>query len=385
MRKNILFAMAVLSGCGKSPDATPTDTTKIQFTASGEKLALTGYSFSAAPEDGTPVFIDGWEVTFTRVLVTVDNIVLSSDPDKNPSDQKITGPAVAKLTGPWAIDLHKGGPLVGKGGDSEQAVLLGELDKQNLAENKPFDPTQRYAFGYDIVAATASAKRVNIEANDADYKEMTEKGWTTLYVGKAEWKGGAACKSSSTFDYTKLPQTVNFRMGFKTPTTYLNCQNPDTAPAKPLGEEEFQRGVQLKSNQATIAQLTIHTDHPFWDTSDHESAEPYFDQFAAIAKVGTNGVGTFTLDDAKGVNYTAFTYTSGGTTSELPWRSCVTAQAPKDGQRKFAAKEATHNPSGTAEQGLRDYADYISYITSTMGHLNSDGLCAVERHYPSPP
>ena len=29
--------------------------------------------------------------------------------------------------------------------------------------------------------------------------------------------------------------------------------------------------------------------------------------------------------------------------------------------------------------------DYMTYDQSTQGHLNSDGLCFVDRHYPSPP
>jgi hypothetical protein len=33
---------------------------------------------------------------------------------------------------------------------------------------------------------------------------------------------------------------------------------------------------------------------------------------------------------------------------------------------------------------LRDYYDFATYDQGTQGHLNSDDLCAVERHYPSP-
>jgi hypothetical protein len=35
-------------------------------------------------------------------------------------------------------------------------------------------------------------------------------------------------------------------------------------------------------------------------------------------------------------------------------------------------------------KGFRDYHDYTTYNQSTQGHLNSDGLCAISRHYPSP-
>jgi hypothetical protein len=43
-----------------------------------------------------------------------------------------------------------------------------------------------------------------------------------------------------------------------------------------------------------------------------------------------------------------------------------------------------HNPQGDPTQVLRDYYDYLAYNQSTQGHLNSDGLCFVERHFPSP-
>jgi hypothetical protein len=33
--------------------------------------------------------------------------------------------------------------------------------------------------------------------------------------------------------------------------------------------------------------------------------------------------------------------------------------------------------------GLSDYYDFATYNASTLGHLNSDGLCYVDRHYPS--
>jgi hypothetical protein len=40
--------------------------------------------------------------------------------------------------------------------------------------------------------------------------------------------------------------------------------------------------------------------------------------------------------------------------------------------------------NGDPSTGFRDYADFSTYNQSTQGHLNSDGLCVVQRHYPSP-
>lgn len=50
----------------------------------------------------------------------------------------------------------------------------------------------------------------------------------------------------------------------------------------------------------------------------------------------------------------------------------------------FSSLSIAHNPSGDPAVSIRDYADYASYNQSTQGHLNSDGLCYVQRHYPSP-
>ena len=50
----------------------------------------------------------------------------------------------------------------------------------------------------------------------------------------------------------------------------------------------------------------------------------------------------------------------------------------------FDSLSIPHNPSGDPASVMRDYQDYMRYDQSTQGHLNSDGLCYVKRHYPSP-
>src|ERR1035438_7772945 len=97
----------------------------ILFAASGEVLALTGYPFPPA-NDGDPAFVDGWNVHFTRLLVTLDNITLSNGPNVTPGDESCTEPTVAKVSGPWAVDLAHGDSryLQGKGGPGEEAVPI---------------------------------------------------------------------------------------------------------------------------------------------------------------------------------------------------------------------------------------------------------------------
>ncbi|HVW27857.1 MAG TPA: hypothetical protein VHC69_20970 [Polyangiaceae bacterium] len=367
------------TACGSS---TNSEGGKVQFTASGEVLALGGYAFPPATSDD-PAFVDGWEVRFSKFLTTIDHITLSENPDTSPTDQSKTGKKIAELDGPWAIDLHEGGPLEGKGGSDEQAYPIATLANQNKNGGAPFDSTVRYAFGFDLVPATDSAKKLQLASDDPDYADMVTNGWVVLYVGTATWKGGSSCTSTdSSFDFSKLPSPVNFRFGFKSPTTYVNCQNPDNDPAKGLDDEEHQRGVQVKANQTVTAQVTVHTDHPFWESFVHDSPA-HFDQLAALATKDAQGNYNVTLDDTTGVDYTAFESGS----DPLPWRSCLSTYTPPNMNKQMGFDSLTipYNPSGDPSTSMRDYHDYMTYDQSTQGHLNSDGLCFVERHYPSPP
>jgi hypothetical protein len=357
----------------------------VQFTASGEVLALGGYAFPPATADD-PSFVDGWEVHFDKFLAVFDKVTLSDAPDTSPTDESKTGTLVAEVDGPFAIDLHKGGPLMGKGGSDEQAVQFATVMNQNKNGNRGFDPTVRYAFGFDSVAATASATRINVDASDPDYAEMVQKGWNVLYVGTATWKGNAAgvtCTSTDpSYNFGALPTTVKFRLGFKTPTSYVNCQNPDNDPAAALGSEEHQRGVQIKENTQVTAQVTFHTDHPFWESFVHD-APAHFDQLAAIAKKQADNSFLVTLDDTTSQNPTAFTDAAG---KPLPWRACANGYMPPNTNQQmgFDAGTVPVNPSGDPATSIRNYTDYMNYNQSTQGHLNSDGLCYVQRHYPSP-
>lgn len=374
------------------------DSPSLIVTISGEGAALSGFSFPAAANE--PSFVDGWEVKFDRILVTVDNIVLTDNPDMSPTDQSVTGAVVAKATGPWAVDMSKPGtpteirpegttatdvsgnePVeddghghAAPGTRNPNAQPLVKI--QGLEGNAKLDPSVRYGFGFDIVAASANATKTNLDASsDADYAEMVSKGWAVLYVGTATFKG-TDCKQSADYDFNALPKTVKFRFGFKTPTQYLNCQNSDLR-GKAFDGEEAQRGVQVDGHGGTSAQITLHVDHPFWNTVDHDAAELFFDQMAALATPD----GTLTLEDLNAADFTSFKDRKG---AALPWRSCVAVKEPKQGTRAFDSGSVAVNPSASPETALRHYGDFVSYQQSTEGHLNADGLCAVKRLFPSP-
>jgi hypothetical protein len=376
----------------------------VLFAASGEVLALTGYNFPPASAND-PAFVDGWDVHFTRLLVTLDNITLSEGPNAMPGDESCTEPPVAKLAGPWAVDLSHSDPayLPGKGGPGEEAVPIAALAHQNYPAGNAaaFDTsgTTPYAFGFDIVPATSSAMNVNIDATGlADYQTMIADGCAVLYVGTATFKGTTctcpptatnltqACDAATYAGWPTAGQAVPFHLCFKSPTSYVNCQNPDNEPAKPLQGEEHQRGIFFKSNSSVIAQVTIHTDHPFWDSVLHDSPA-HFDQFAAsVAGQGQNGVfPTVRTESAQGIDYTSFKDAQG---HALGWRYCIApptdVHAQFVGPMAFDPQTVPHTSTSDGCMGLRDYYDFATYNQSTQGHLNSDGLCYVARHYPSP-
>jgi hypothetical protein len=372
----------------------------IIFAASGEVLALTGYPFPPV-NSGDPVFVDGWDVKFTRLLVTVDKIKMWSNPDMNPGDESQTGPQIAEVDGPWAIDLSHADQsyLPGKGGPGEEAVPIAALNNQNLNGGAKFamDGT-RYAFGFDLIPATATScdgrktMNVNIDApGQADYANMITNGCAVYYSGVATFKGtqhDPTCNSAADGGvspiYSTWPQQVTFNLCFKSPTSYVNCQNPDNDPATPFPNEEHQRGVAFPTSGSIIGQVTIHTDHPFWDSVLHDSPA-HFDQFAArLAGQADAGNPVVMLDMTKGVDFTAYTDALGHV---LPWRYCIapdtTVHPQFTGTMSFDHQSV---PIGTdPTKGLRDYYDFSTYNQSTQGHLNSNGLCFVARNYPAPP
>jgi hypothetical protein len=90
-----------------------------------------------------------------------------------------------------------------------------------------------------------------------------------------------------------------------------------------------------------------------------------------------------TLEDLKGVNFTAFKDRAG---KALPWRSCVSTYTPPNTSQTmgFDSPGIPYSPGGDPTQVLRDFYDYVTYNQSTQGHLNADGICSVKRNYPSP-
>jgi hypothetical protein len=337
--------------------APPAQTGEIQVTASGEGLGLEGFDFPPSAKQEA-YFIDGWEVKFDHYYVSVAGITISEEPDKNPGDQSVTGAAVASLPGAFLVDLHKTGPLPGKGED-DKAWPLGVIKNQNLAGGKAFDKASKYAFSFEMAPASASATKVGLAASDdAGINEMVQKGYTVFMIGKATFKGTTCTPAMD----NGLPREVVFRFGFKNAKKFINCQNPD------LGEQggESPRGLAIKENEATVAQVTMHADHPFWDAIE-EDAPLRFNQFAYVAKEKSKGTAAapLTLEDLVGVPFNPVKIGA----NALQDRTCMPAPAPG------AAGDLSLDPKGVA---VADLAAFASELQSSQGHLNADGLCAVK-------
>lgn len=364
-----------------APPSTASVNNSVLVTLTGEASATEGVTFPPPAGGGEAYFVDGWEVSYEHVLVTVGAVTLAENPEANPNDQSITGAVVAEVAGPWAVDLAKPGSLEAKE-QNGRAFPLARVASQNKKSGSPaFDPTARYAFSYSLVAAQEGAQSVNLDADaEAAYREMAERGWTVMFVGTATWKGDQgtpACRtSSSAYDFGRFPKAVKFRFGFKAPVTYTNCVNPELSPID-------SRGVQTSSSAQTLAQLTLHLDHPFWEALT-EDAPLRWDALAA-RKSAASGAGPASVElttDDLAFDFQAPRDAQG---SAIPWRTCgpVEANERTSGTLSFDPVNVSVNPLGGAA-GLKDLADYMTYNLSSFGHLNNDGLCFPDRKYPSP-
>jgi hypothetical protein len=345
-------------GGAPSPDASA-PATELRVTVSGEAFARTGFDFvpgvSLAYGD-VPAFVDGWAIRFEHVIVTVAGVRLSAEPDRDPSDPTRTGALVAEDSGAYAVDVVKGGDVPGKSGSpDERAVVVTTLHPP---------PTQargeRYAFGFDLVPASASAKRVNLDAEAAAlYDAAVAKGYAAIYVGTATYRG-AAPEPGSVF--ARMPTVVRFSLGLANATSYLNCENSDL----PREGRRRQRGVPVPAGETATAQITLHTDHLFVTALHSDSAALAFDALAANASAPASGApASVTIDDLAKVDITKVTTRAG---EPLPRRSLVS---------DFAAsgEQVRYDPGATPLPSHPSFAGYLAAAAQSAAHLNEAGAC----------
>ncbi|MBK8942328.1 MAG: hypothetical protein IPM79_33165 [Polyangiaceae bacterium] len=364
------------TGTGGAGGEAASGTVKVQI--SGEELATEGFGF---PTGSEVTIADGWAISFDHVFVTVGRAWLSDNPDLNPNDASQTGVEVAEAVGPWAVDLARPGDVPGAGGEGT-AHSLALIDSESLNGGGPLAADRRYAFSFSFVPASASASPVGF-GDDPDalaaYDEAVAGGYAVYYVGTATFVGGSCEVSDETYDFTAIPTTVRFRLGFDTPVHYTNCQNQEN-DGEPFADEEYQRGLSIRSDRPSLAQITVHVEHPFYSDVQHEPGL-FVDQLAALLVGAPEGT-ELTMEHLQGLDPTGF---EDGAGENLPWRVCDGSTLPAGTGRAFEVGTIPTGPGQDPAEGFRDYRDYVRYVQSTQGHMNGgEGLCYIARQYDSP-
>jgi hypothetical protein len=340
----------------------------VQVSVSGEALGETGYDYTASPTADQAVFVDGWEVRFDKYLVVLDHVRLSQ-PGNDPSMRGAVGATVVQQDGPWIVDVHKHGTLAGAGGPPETAVPLFEF--RMPASGGAFDSTVRYAFSFDTVAASAAMHNVNLTSDEGDaVAQMIAHGWDKYFSGTATYRGRTPSASVDP-SFQNYPTTVRFAFGFSDPASYLNCHNPE------LGDTDTAatRGIQPSATGHARAQITMHTDHFFWDEADVEGTPLHFDPIAARAQGFGGDAGaslSVTLDQLAGDRPASLTDALGMPVQD---RGSMTAGTMDNAP---PPAYAVHWAGGT----IHDLRDFVVYNARGQGHLNSDGLCFVQPNGP---
>jgi len=357
-----MVAALMLLGC--STDSTNKDAKSFVVTVSGEDLAHDGYGWTKGKnaQGDPPQLVDGWAVTFDHWIITVARIRLNEDPDKDSQDPTVLGPTIVTDPGTFAVDVVRGGPIVGKSGSpDEKTVEITRLPGDKL------DPARRYAFSYDLVAATPMATLVNLDAaGKALYARAQTRGWSMAIEGTATYKGDPAMMGTV---FAKMPASVHFSIGLENPSSYINCRNTDLMPA--MGE--LPRGVQPDDRKPITIQITMHTDHLFWDQLNVERTPLHFDPFAIAAREfgGDAGVLDVTSAEIGTLDVTGFKTSAN---EALLWRSlCPDYSAPR-GQMSYRTNGTTLTP-------VNSFLSYVSYSAASGGHMNADGECTIKNAF----
>ena len=365
--------------------AQTTTPNSLGVTFSGETLSINGLPFSPVSQ-GDPYFVDGWSLSFDRYLFVVGNVRLNEDPLKDSTWQDM-GTQVAIKPGPFVMDGHKASGFVGKDGVEPASGIFLWTQKD---DGTAFDTGKRYAFSYDIVQAAYPATNVNLDsAGVAAYDKMVKNHWskyvegTATYVGTGTYNNPADPNAAhAQTNFAALPTTVHFSFGWDDHGSLLNCVNAD------LGAEDdlSNRGVQTNPSSMAIAQITMHSDHLFWDTLEVEGEPLRFDPIAAWAP--TDGVTVFDLNKGFTQQKLATVFQDG---TPIPDRGPYQPNPnPTNAGPQFQTDmgngfQVVMNPNGVSTVNARDYRTFMMFSVQSQAHLNAQGLCYVVGQHPSDP
>ncbi len=255
------------------------------------------------PGTGEENVKDGWTITYDRFLTTVG--------DFKATRSDAAGEALAEPT-VFVLDL-KNAPQSG----------------YVLAEIKDAAAVRWDKFGFDMPNAKAGAKAGG-STSAADLDFMVKSGFATYFDGKA----------------TNGPDTITFKWGFKTGTSFADCANAGGAP-----------GFAIPAGGSVQVKPTIHGDH-FFFTNVTQGAELTERRAQWMKTCDKDGNKELTLD-------------------ELKQCDVVTALPQKP--------TGPYDLTGVKDQdgdGKLTVYDYVDTQLRTLGDFQGDGECPTRRPLP---
>ena len=314
--------------------------------------------------------------------MTVDDVKLSNNPDVSPGDESQTGSlSEVKVLGRSIATPIRTTSSASGAGENVPRVPPRELRVRDRRR-------RRYAFGFDVVAATDKTAdgraNVNLDADGlADYAQIATRLHVILYVGTATFKEPSRATSCATarpnIKAGRPPSTFSALLQLSDDVRQL--QNPDSDPATPLDGEEHERGIAFQS-ESVIAQVTIEL--PFWDSTEHDSPA-HFDRSPRGSSAAKTQALPVTLDATRGVDCGIHRRPRQPPPVALP------SPPPTDVHSQFTGAMAfdPHGDPACCERPV-DQALRLPRLhdvqPSTQGHLNGGALCFhVRRNYAAPP
>jgi hypothetical protein len=197
--------------------------------------------------------------------------------------------SLTDVSGFYTLDLTKTGPFT----IFSETVSTGEI--------KPIE--------YSINPADTNSLNINIET--ADFELMKNEGYSVYVSGEA----------------TKDGSTISFEWGFTSSVTYENCDALNS----------------VVEDSTSIAQLTIHGDHLFYESMVDPEAGL---RFQAIVDADANNDQIITkeeLQDFSGVSF-----------------------------------QSLDNYDVPAESQIDNLWDYLSAQIETIGHIDGEGHCHIQ-------
>jgi hypothetical protein len=274
-------------------------------------LLLSVLSCSCGDDDGGPGSL--------RVELEAEpTIVDGLDPGPGEEDTRDYGVRYSRFL------VAIGRTTIAKGGEtrSDPNVYIADLRQigttgLSMATFDDLPSGQWEQFGFETPIASAGALKLGTVA-DADVQAMIDQGLTYWIEGTVQ-----------------APKPVNFVFKVPVGSVFTNCQN-DGEP-----------GVAVAGGRPTTIPITIHGDHPWFDTLVRGDEATVNRRTSWLVQSDKDGDGLVTTEDLKSVK-----------TEEV-----------------FPTSEG-YNLSGGTAGPINTAYDFLRAQLASQGHLNGEGECA---------